>query len=78
MKQFIAITCTGKEYTYYRDSMHLVPASSAARIRSALNSARYCLRPGETWHLYTSEDFDLDYIWKKFYIRSGKIWEGTV
>ena len=75
MEKFVAIACKGKEFIYRRDSAHAVPVSSAEKIRSALNAAGYRLRPGETWHLYDNEGL---YCWKKFYIRSGRIWEGTV
>lgn len=78
MGKIIAIAPTGAEYVYKRDSAHVVPASSAEKIRSAPNKAEFRLRSGETWHLYDADADELAACWQKFYIRSGKLWEGTV
>lgn len=79
MGKIIAIAPAGAEYVYKRDSAHVVPVSSAEKIRSALNAAGYRLRSGETWHLYDVGPYDNAYGYaalQRFYIRSGHVYEG--
>lgn len=78
MGKIIAIAPAGAEYVYKRDSAHVVPVSSAEKIRSALNAAGYRLRSGETWHVYDADACELAACWQRFYIRSGRLYEGTV
>lgn len=77
--KIIAVAPVGAEYLYRCSTAHAVPMKSAEKIRSALNSATYCLRPGETWHLYDVGPCDNAYGYaslQRFYIRSGRIYEG--
>ena len=77
--KIIAIAPVGAEYLYRCTTAHAVPMKSAEKIRSALNSAAYRLRSGETWHLYDVGPYDNAYGYaalQRFYIRSGSVYEG--
>jgi len=75
----LAIAPVGAEFLYTLSSAHAVPSSSAEKIRSALNAARFRLRDGETWHLYDLSPFEVETTaatYQRFYIRSGRLFEG--
>ena len=77
--KIIAIAPVGAEYLYRCTTAHTVPEKNTEKIRSALNNAAYCLRAGETWHLYDVGPYDNAYAYatlQRFYIRSGRIYEG--
>lgn len=81
MRKMIAKTMEGQEFVYSRKSAHSVPISSAAKICKALNDARYKLNPGECWHVYDCEGYEMDYTaagYQKFCIRNGRIMEGRI
>lgn len=77
--KIIAIAPAGAEYLYRCTTAHAVPMKSAEKIRSTLNSVAYRIQAGETWHLYDVGPYDNAYAYaamQRFYIRSGRIYEG--
>lgn len=76
MKKFVAITTPGAEYVYRASTAHFVSTENARRILDALNRSAHLLRPGETWHLYTTDDPDA--VPYRYYIRSGRLYEQEI
>ena len=61
-EKFIAIAPKGKEFMYKRSTMIAVPTSSAQKIVDLLNSQRFELKDGETWHVYDNDRISNYYI----------------
>lgn len=54
-----AITTSGREYLYKAASAHKLNAKKAAAIVGLLNGCKYRLKDGETWRIYTINQYDI-------------------
>ena len=73
MKKLIVKVIDGKEYLYSRHDTYQANQSKIEMICKALNNARYNLKNGEKWHIYTVDDTEYKYAAYKFAIRNGKL-----
>lgn len=74
--KIVAITRKGWEFFYDFRTAHSVSVRGAERICEMLNSAKYMLRDGYTWHVYDSDGYSKAEAYakdQKFYIRNGSL-----
>lgn len=70
----LAKTIEGKEYFYNARSARAVSKKSAQTIRDIANDNNYQLRPGEKWHIYEIDKYDIAFDYAQlqaFKIRNG-------
>ena len=70
----IAKTYEGREFMHSREKCYYISAASASEICTALNTARYDLKPGEVWHIYDVSAGDRMYIFRAVKKRGGHIY----
>lgn len=73
MKKLIVKVVDGKEYLYSRYDTYQANQSKIDIICNALNNARYNLKTGEKWFIYSVSDTDYKSAAYKLYIRNGKL-----
>lgn len=61
MKKIIAKTNEGREFFYNRGDTYQVSNASAEIICNSMNAAKYQLKPGELWKVYTVADYTFKY-----------------
>ena len=72
----LAKAVKGKEYLYNPKSAHMVSKASADYILSVVNSYKYRLKDGETWHKYEIDEYDTAYYYaveQHFSVRKGVV-----
>lgn len=70
----LAITNEGQEYIYSARSARAVSKKSARLICDIANENKYKLKPGQKWHIYDVDKYDIafDYATRQaFRIRNG-------
>ena len=78
--KILAITTAGKEYMYSASSARQVSNTSAEKIRQVVNAYQYKLKPGQLWHCYDIDKYDVAYDYamgQRFTIRKGVVSDCT-
>ena len=72
----IAKSEKGREFLYNASSAHSIPKSSAEKIKSILNQARFDLKDNEVWFIHEVDRFDNAYYYaegQKFCFRNRRL-----
>lgn len=74
----VAISTKGREFLFKANTAHKVPKTSAQKIADLLNSIKYQLKDGETWHVHEIDRYSNSYAFaltQDFYIYGGNLKE---
>lgn len=77
--KILAVSVAGREYLYTASTAHAVPEKYIDAVRSVLNRSHFRLKDGETWHVHDVGPYDRAHAYasaQRFFIRSGRVYEG--